>query len=1269
MSSAAQRTSSPPQGQQQEYEDFLTVFQAAPLAYLDESKVPQPFQRLDFNYEREILLSAFKETGAKIAIRFETATTDRLSAFLAKGEGRILHFSCHGKPGYLVLDDGWGAPQALEVSTLKEWISHGGQSLRFVFVSACHSNSVGQAFVDAGVPHVVCCSHDSNLLRADAAIEFEKAFYRALASGRFLREAFELARQEIMAYSSEMRDEVGKYCLLPRYKNHDVPIFFREPYLPKSPICQPNPLASSSIFPPAPEDFVGRDVEMFRIIQAVKDSRLIRVSGPTGIGKSALVKACCRYLSDRLPIVNLQEILWAPFDRDFQTDCIISWFEDLFDAIHDDESPVGNFRLDCFGCLKKIIEFFKDKRSLLVVEAKNLTKQGMTKLTIFLEDLLWKSTHVKVIVIHRDGAGEEFASRRMPCVEADVEVGTLDVSSTVKLFGRMCQHVTDRKCAWIGNYKELHNLLIRGQCDGRLSQRLSSIFDMLGAGIPDKIHRIARKMSTQRYSKLIAIGRQNEVNLKFDSRASILKKEEELRQEIDVATMACDFLRCHELQGIIDEIEALQKSFPDLHTLKQTLKNVSYERDKAISAKDWVRAGELQAEMDLIQTNIQVEKDALIAFGIIETQQDHAEIFATRSLLEAKIAELKLELQEASENNYYQSARRIDRKLQRLEELKPLRPSKAELASKVSQLEKELDVAKKNRDWETAEKIFDRLQEVKDKLELEKQAEETLGTSAADGEQQLRPEEAAAAPLPQEISEDSADFSHTRAYIDARIRELESDLEEAADRNDFQKAREAHTELLQLEEMKFDRPSKGGLCNKVLQLDNELSSAKRSRDWDAAEGVFQRLKEATAKLESEQKAEEVFGTSDEQLPDLVEGPDPRAGQNQISGLTRSNGTFVSGMPGDASGSLDGKIRSGPSESAEDRPGAFSIDGPGNTFEAAATNSDNDFLPVARRVSDRESSEQQKNATKHLVQDKKEKMWIRIRREVLLEELKNLHAFNYTKGLSLQHYLRSKPQSEEPRVDGESQRAVSVASQDSGDSTVASEAEDTKPSALSPDEAENGHKPDITIPALYTDNDLEKKKEGDGSFMKGAVFLSDSPFFQSTDLRPPELNLESEADGHKEKRRGPKQKLQFFKSDIFSCPLGDKITIESHQAQSDEQEFPVPSRETPTIAEESLDAMSHSTTRADNVERREIDEEILEYPATEEDDMDEPQTIQQPAVSGAASVGTSRDDYSQIEEMVHQVIRDMNVPAATVVRANLPDQATPGRRIRLFGNLV
>ena len=159
-----------------EYDDLLTVFQAEPLACVGPNQELREVASLDFEYERDILLKTIKEAGDRIAVCFEKATTDRLGAFLASGQGRVLHFSCHGHPQYLAVEDEWGSLQCLEVSRLKEWIRFGGQRLQLVFVSACHSHSIGQAFVDAGVPHVVCCSQGIGNVRSDAAVEFEKAF-------------------------------------------------------------------------------------------------------------------------------------------------------------------------------------------------------------------------------------------------------------------------------------------------------------------------------------------------------------------------------------------------------------------------------------------------------------------------------------------------------------------------------------------------------------------------------------------------------------------------------------------------------------------------------------------------------------------------------------------------------------------------------------------------------------------------------------------------------------------------------------------------------------------------------------------------------------------------------------------------------------------------------------------------------------------------------------------------------------------------------------
>ena len=155
-------------------QDLITVFQAAPLAWISaEDGKPQPMTSIDFEFERDLLTKTFDESfsegkNRKILVDFEIATIDRLSYFLAKDEGRILHFSCHGDPSYLALEDDWGGLTTLQTSQLESWISAGGQNLQFVFVSACHSSLIGDAFVKAGVPHVVCCQYDSQL-REDAA--------------------------------------------------------------------------------------------------------------------------------------------------------------------------------------------------------------------------------------------------------------------------------------------------------------------------------------------------------------------------------------------------------------------------------------------------------------------------------------------------------------------------------------------------------------------------------------------------------------------------------------------------------------------------------------------------------------------------------------------------------------------------------------------------------------------------------------------------------------------------------------------------------------------------------------------------------------------------------------------------------------------------------------------------------------------------------------------------------------------------------------------
>jgi Peptidase family C25 len=104
----------------------------------------------------------FREVRRDISLSFDFATTDSLRTALSLG-CRALHFSGHGHPSCLIFEDGQSGLQNISVDALKNLVTAGGLTLDFVFVSACHSRNTGEAFAEAGVPHVVCCKIDAKV--------------------------------------------------------------------------------------------------------------------------------------------------------------------------------------------------------------------------------------------------------------------------------------------------------------------------------------------------------------------------------------------------------------------------------------------------------------------------------------------------------------------------------------------------------------------------------------------------------------------------------------------------------------------------------------------------------------------------------------------------------------------------------------------------------------------------------------------------------------------------------------------------------------------------------------------------------------------------------------------------------------------------------------------------------------------------------------------------------------------------------------------------
>ena len=57
---------------------------------------------------------------------------------------------------YLFFENDLGSGDVMELESVKQLLQEQKAKLQVVFLAACHSEPFGKAFVEAGVPHVLC---------------------------------------------------------------------------------------------------------------------------------------------------------------------------------------------------------------------------------------------------------------------------------------------------------------------------------------------------------------------------------------------------------------------------------------------------------------------------------------------------------------------------------------------------------------------------------------------------------------------------------------------------------------------------------------------------------------------------------------------------------------------------------------------------------------------------------------------------------------------------------------------------------------------------------------------------------------------------------------------------------------------------------------------------------------------------------------------------------------------------------------------------------
>eukprot|EP00752_Nemacystus_decipiens_P002493 g2344.t1 len=256
-----------------------------------------------------------QESGRQIRFRAVVAKATQLRELLNSG-CRMLHYTGHGNTEFLAFESNQerlcGVMEPLHVERLKNLFQAGGVRTDLVFISSCYSENCGQAFVEAGVRHVVAVKRDESVT---AAQQFANQFYDALMSehGRYtVRHAFDIALNTVNASDNPNAPPQGdNFLLLPRDGDHDVQIFdtlLEGEFVDETRLPPPRP----RLVKPVP--FYKGLVELQKVVELLVDPLVacVTITGEHGSGKTERAIQACDYVRIRH---HFDSVVWADVKR------------------------------------------------------------------------------------------------------------------------------------------------------------------------------------------------------------------------------------------------------------------------------------------------------------------------------------------------------------------------------------------------------------------------------------------------------------------------------------------------------------------------------------------------------------------------------------------------------------------------------------------------------------------------------------------------------------------------------------------------------------------------------------------------------------------------------------------------------------------------------------------------------------------------------------------------------------------------------------------
>ena len=628
-----------------EYYDRVIILQSAPLVWLkDTTRVPIP--QHDFDHETTTIQSALESSGrfdAVIDVEVEPASVENFTRFLKSGASRILHFTGYGHSQHvLALEDNSGdgyMDDSFSLDQLNVLVKE-APNLQLVVVNSFHSGRIGKAFVDAGVPHVVCCHHPV-MFRDKAANSFLKNFYRGLATNKSLKQSFYHAQEAVRV--EEISKHVERYVLLPREKSandpyHDIPIFYTHPVAENTVDKEADILLHNDarkMLPKLPRYFIGREIEICKALETLRRSfdcdnidpndKVFRIGGVKGIGKTSFAIAVCRYIQQRQVSFGFEDIYWLPAamgivpEEDTLFADLTEYTQGMMTAVNDDLEE----NMDLAECRERIEIELEGRRCLLAIDSRQFRHKGAALyLQKFVGDLINNpELEVSIILINSDDDEED----------ATIRLGPIDFKSNALLFGVISRFITANGCPAAQSPDEFADLMVppsvannvadeqQQHCgSGSLttttenrSLRRQRLMSVMGDGIPIETIKVGKMMDANTFIRLI--GMANTPEVKVDSIENLEKATSKWTNQLDYAVSNLNYFRAMDLKHVLKELNEQKSKFPSIDDLIAKEKDLHRRHTLCFKTRQYEEGNRIKREILTLKKQIMRERRVILS--------------------------------------------------------------------------------------------------------------------------------------------------------------------------------------------------------------------------------------------------------------------------------------------------------------------------------------------------------------------------------------------------------------------------------------------------------------------------------------------------------------------------------------------------------------------------------------------------------------------------------------------------------------------------------